>query len=435
MLITERDYSEIQGYLQEQRWNNGYEYVAYPDDGFPVDKYQLVCFSNDQEAQEYCFENTTDMDTYNFVGIRPAYRAMSEGTQGLIPMVERNGAIDLIAMVEAHYQRIANQQLSISKKGVVMTQEQNFDYLDNQVRYFGFKDFPSEELKNKMDQKRDDFEIRLGLDIDTHLGKGTGKANALLKFSKSQSTDTYFFNSYDMEAQRSGEKFPMTQTFYTNNRVTAKEAFNLMEGRSVHKTLMTKDKEEYDAWLKLDFKTTDDKGNYLVKKFGDKHKFNLEETLAKYPIKELDNPQYKASLIENLQKGERQPVTFIKDGQEVKRFIDVNAQFKSITVYGEDHRPRLSESQLPKQAETQDATTQEQQTPSQNGTNSSGSNADAAQENTMSTEAAPKNNETNSEGKDIARQHNKAVSAAKDDAAKKENNATVKRNNRKKLSA
>lgn len=464
MLIDEKDYEDILRYLQDQR-RDGYEYAAYYDGGTPIWKYQLECFGTEMDAIFYCYEATTDVDDFNFISIRSAYRAMSEGKQGLIPIMKQNGLVDVAAMIEAYHQRLKNEQLSINnKEGKVMeTQDfnqENFNYLDNQVRYTGFTDFPSDELKNKMNQKKDDFEINLNLDIDTHLGKGTGKANATLKFSKSQTTNTYFFNKYDMAVERNGEQHQTAQTFYTNNRITAKEAYNLMQGRSVHKTLTTKDKKEYDVWLKLDFKNTDDKGNYLVKKYGDKHNFDLEETLAKYPIKELENPQYKASLIENLQKGERQPVTLIKDGQEVKRYVDVNAQYKSITLYGEDQRPRLGESQLHKESQKQEEPIQEQQseqTVQQNGTVPSESTDKSVQEpeqtpqiapqsdtaiaqipeektqgNQISTETPKQSEGTAPEVKETNKQSNNAVSPAKNESTERRNNVVSRKGNRQK---
>lgn len=37
--------------------------------------------------------------------------------------------------------------------------------------------------------------------------------------------------------------------------------------------------------------------------------------------------------MESLQRGNRQAVTFVKEGVEQKHFIEANPQFKSITVY------------------------------------------------------------------------------------------------------
>ncbi|MCF0049277.1 hypothetical protein LXM25_04355 [Dyadobacter sp. LJ53] len=64
--------------------------------------------------------------------------------------------------------------------------------------------------------------------------------------------------------------------------------------------------------------------------------FELEKVLSKLPIKELGNEQDKTRLIESLQKGNRQAVTFSENGTEQRRYIEANPQFKSVTVYDEN---------------------------------------------------------------------------------------------------
>lgn len=92
------------------------------------------------------------------------------------------------------------------------------------------------------------------------------------------------------------------------------------------------------AWtrLQIDFKNTDNNGNFRINHYHENYGFDLEETLAKHDIKELQNPKYKADLINSLQKGNLQSVTFIKDDKEIKNFIEANPQFKTITVYDAD---------------------------------------------------------------------------------------------------
>lgn len=239
--------------------------------------------------------------------------------------------------------------------------QENFEYLDNQVAGTGVKQFPADQLKSKMAKKKKEFEINLNLDVDTHVGKGQGKANVSLKFSKSEKTDMYFFNKYDMEIQREGEKQPLKQTFYTNNRLTMKEAFNLLEGRAVFKTLTAKEGGKYNVWMQLDFMNTDQNGNYLINKYGEKYGFDLEEKLKTYPIKELDNPQQMASINDRMQNGDRVAVTFIDTkGKEHKRYIEASPKFKTINIFGEDQKLRLAESQRLGQSQKEDVPAQQQ---------------------------------------------------------------------------
>lgn len=107
----------------------------------------------------------------------------------------------------------------------------------------------------------------------------------------------YFFNSYDAHLKSSDPNHGKKQRFCVNegNTLTAKEAFNLLEGRSVHKNnLLTKDGVKYDAWLQLELTHPDSKtNNYPVQQYHHNYGYNLEKTLDKFPIKELNDPAQK----------------------------------------------------------------------------------------------------------------------------------------------
>jgi len=74
--------------------------------------------------------------------------------------------------------------------------------------------------------------------------------------------------------------------------------------------------------------------------------------LAKHPIKELTNEQDKTRLMDSLQKGNRQSVTFIKEGNEQKMFIEANPRFKSLNVY-DSNMQRLGSRQTQKEKQVQ----------------------------------------------------------------------------------
>ncbi len=61
--------------------------------------------------------------------------------------------------------------------------------------------------------------------------------------------------------------------------------------------------------------------------------YDLEDALAKHPIRELTSEHEKSRLMQSLQKGNRQSVTFMQNGNEQKHFIEANPQFKTITIY------------------------------------------------------------------------------------------------------
>ena len=118
-----------------------------------------------------------------------------------------------------------------------------------------------------------------------------------------------------------------------------------MDGRAVNKLLTSKQDEKYTAWLQLDFKNQSQKGNYEMKQYHQNYGFDLEKTLSKYPIKELQNEQYKESLIRSLERGNLQSATFVLNGKEEKIFLTPNVAFKSLSAF-DDKMQKVSLSEL-----------------------------------------------------------------------------------------
>ncbi|MCV9932902.1 hypothetical protein OIU80_11460 [Flavobacterium sp. LS1R47] len=228
--------------------------------------------------------------------------------------------------------------------------EKNFEYLKEQVKYTGFGDALESELKEKLQKEEPNFTL-------THHAKyGNDTAIATLNFKKSDQSDMYFFNSYKVELHKENSKEALEQTFYINkgNNITMKEAFNLMEGRSVNKDLTNKEGELYNSWLQIDFKQTETNGNFKLNQYHQNYGYDLEATLTKHPIKELENPKYKEDLMDSMKKGNLQSATFLKDGNEVKQYIEANPQFKTINVYDATmQRIDNRHSKEEKQSETQ----------------------------------------------------------------------------------
>lgn len=207
--------------------------------------------------------------------------------------------------------------------------EKNFEYLRDQVKYTGFGEGLEEELKGKMQKEEPTFVLN-------HTAKyGEDTAQATLNFKKSSESDMYFFNSYKVELHKEDSKEALEQTFYINkgSNITMKEAYNLMEGRAVNKDLTNKEGEAYNAWVQLDFKQADTNGNFKLNQYHQNYGYDLEATLSKHPIKELENPKHKEDLMDSMKKGNLQSATFLKEGNEIKQYIEASPQFKTINVY------------------------------------------------------------------------------------------------------
>ncbi len=207
--------------------------------------------------------------------------------------------------------------------------QKNFEYLRDQVKFTGFGEGLENDLKINLQKEPAEFTL-------FHQTKfGNDQVDSALHFRKSDQTDMYFFNSYQVQMKNEHSQHTMEQTFYINknNNITLKEAYNLMCGRSVNKDLVNKEEQPYNAWIQMDFKQTDNNGNYKMKQYHQNYGFDLAAALSKHPIKELANETDKQRIIESLQKGNRQSVTFEKEGKEEKHFIEASPQFKTLHVY------------------------------------------------------------------------------------------------------
>ena len=206
---------------------------------------------------------------------------------------------------------------------------QNLEFLQSNLKYFGFGENLNEVLEKNIKEQKTEFQL------NHEVQHFNNKMDYKLHFKKSDSTDMYFFNRYDAFLQNGKPELNRNQSFYINkgSGITAKEAYNLLEGRSVYKNLLNKEGEKYNAWLKLDFDNADERGNYKMKQFSDQYGYNLPKTLSVYPIKELEDAERKTALLNSLQKGNLQQVTMKLGDKEAKYFLEAVPQFKNVNIY------------------------------------------------------------------------------------------------------
>lgn len=212
--------------------------------------------------------------------------------------------------------------------------------LHEKVKYTGF-DIDLAELKKDMATLTPEFKREIRKEI------GEKEMVYELTFTKSKTQDNYFFNSYQATLRRPDQQ-DITNLFYTDQRITSREAFNLLEGRSVEKKYNSKEKIEQDGrtiykpikdetyiqWRKLDFNDKDAKGSYKQISYGDKHGFNLEESLSKLPIK-FQTEDDRIELIKGMRKGEIMTVTFELNGQMMQGSIEANPRAWGMNVYND----------------------------------------------------------------------------------------------------
>ncbi|WP_237421189.1 hypothetical protein [Flavobacterium sp. Sd200] len=344
MKIAINDYGLVMQGLAELHVE-GYAYIAF-DPVLPVsDLKELNAFDDGYDVIEYCHEMSTDLDLYDYEAIWPLYRAMEKGLEDSSLITIQDNFIDLSALLKTYY-HIESETVKL-KNNMDMNQK-NLDYLQDQVKYTGFGEGLSGDLKRNIEKGGEEFKLK----HNTKFGDDT--VDATLNFSKSKQSDMYFFNSYNVSLQKEGSPEKFEQTFYINKgqNITLKEAYNLMEGRAVNKDLTNKEGEKYNVWLQMDMRQSDDKGNFALKKYSENYGYDLNAALSKHPIKELQRNDFKDDLIDSLKKGNIQSVTFQVDGAEQKHFVEANPKFKTVNVYDENmQKLGARESKSEKQAE------------------------------------------------------------------------------------
>ncbi len=219
--------------------------------------------------------------------------------------------------------------------------EQNLDYLSRQIKFSGFGDGHANDLKEKMKSGVAEF----SLSHRQEFGKDTASAN--MHFRKSDQSDLYFFNRYDVAVQSGPKNEALKQTFYINpkeDNITLKEAYNLLSGRAIQKEHTPREGEKYNAWLQLDFKETDKNGQFKLKQFHPNYGYDLEAALHKHPIRELSTNESVTRLLESLERGNRQQVTYGEGTGEKKVFIEASPQFKSVNFYDEGMKKIMASS-------------------------------------------------------------------------------------------
>jgi hypothetical protein len=163
----------------------------------------------------------------------------------------------------------------------------------------------------------------------------------------------YFFNRYKASIEKSnGEKIEQSFQITKGKGVTAKEAYNLLQGRAVKREMTNAKGEEYQAWMQFDFDNKDEKGNFKVNKYTENYGYDLRESIARFPVFELDGGDKEKDLLRSLEKGNAQMATMDKDGEQIKVFLEANPKYKTINVYDEQFK-MMKHEELPKVANGQ----------------------------------------------------------------------------------
>jgi hypothetical protein len=227
--------------------------------------------------------------------------------------------------------REVEQEFKTLNQNVMNTQ--NAEFLKKSLLNLGFGDKLNAELDKEMAGKTPEFKLGLQHEFNQKTVDYT------LHFKAGDNKDMYFFNKYDATVNHKDDPAKnIDQTFFINkgSGITAKEAFNLMEGRAVHKQLYNLEGQKYQSWLTLDDKNLTENGNKKIKHYHENYGFDIDKVIAGKGIKELEDPKAKEELMYSLKKGNVQQVTVGGEDGDKKYFIAANPQYKTVDLY--DHQ-------------------------------------------------------------------------------------------------
>ena len=232
-----------------------------------------------------------------------------------------------------------DQKLNINNQTPnIMETQKEFDqveYLKNQMKYLGFGEGEKlhKDLEKGIKSKNQQFEIKTTSDKSLP----ENKVDFTLKFNKTDSGGI-FLNSYN--AKLTNEKNEeISHNFPVNreNTFTAKEAINLLEGRSVKIEFHNpKSDQQETAFVQFNFdEPKTEKGNYLFQNFYKNYGVETDKIVEKSNLI-FDKPEYKENTIKSLEKGNIVKVKFEQDDKIIEGKAILNPQNRNLKLYDSD---------------------------------------------------------------------------------------------------
>jgi hypothetical protein len=196
----------------------------------------------------------------------------------------------------------------------------------------GFADAVTPRLRTMLDKGQERIEAPLLRWF------GADEVQGKLQLRKSDRSDSYSLESFDMLLRKAGHTDWLQQNFQQfGGPYTLPEAYNLLSGRPVYKRIGYGGGKPTEAWLKLDLERRLENGNYASKYYHPKDGFDLGAVLGRYPIRELEDDRQRKALIGSLQRGDLAAVTVDgADGLARKLFVTPSIPTRSLLVQDEN---------------------------------------------------------------------------------------------------
>lgn len=257
---------------------------------------------------------------------------------------------------------VAQQQQQQTQSSPQLSQQQftQLNYLKNQVKYLGLGEDTKlhKDLENALLSPEDKVTVRAEYNYPDRLMKGN-TATFDLNLTKTEQGGV-FLNSYRANlTTKNGEERSQTFKVQKENSVTAKEAINLLEGRSVkieHDVVDKKTGElsRTESFIKLNMKEPKtDYGNYKYEWYNkNAYGVDIDNIMQKSNL-EFANDIERERTKKHLEKGNITQVTFQQENLQIQGFAVLNPQWKMLNLYDNAMNRVTIQNQLVKPEVTQ----------------------------------------------------------------------------------
>ena len=279
-----------------------------------------------ERLQEYKNLTPEEKNMVKEMGVREAINLIEE-------VGEKTISQEGIKKTQEHFERIINE----AEKEQTTKQEEKIkspiesaqlDYLKNQLKYLGFGE--SNKLHQDLEKGINSNEKTFKIQTQSDRAMQGNEVNFTLNFNKSEKGGV-FLNSFNATLKNEiGEE--RTHNFGVNH-FTAKEAVNLLEGRSVK----TEFKENEPVFVKLNF--AEEKNEYGNFKFQTYNQQAYGVDTAKIVEKSgliFDKPEHKDNTVQSLEKGNIVKVKFNLDNKITEGNAVLNPQYKTLNLYDKE---------------------------------------------------------------------------------------------------
>lgn len=241
--------------------------------------------------------------------------------------------------LDAYIEKIKNEENnSNNQKTNSMETEKEFDpvqYLKDQLKYLGFGEDEKlhKDLEKGINSPNQQFEIKTTSDKTLP----RNKADFTLNYNKTEKGGV-FLNSFDTNlTNEKGNSISQNFRVSREDSFTAKEAVNLLEGRSVKIEFDNpKTKEREPAFVKLNFEEGKNQyGNYNFQTFYKNYGVDTVKIVENSNLI-FDKPEYCENTIKSLEKGNVVKVKFEQDGNVMEGKAILNPQYKNLSLYDND---------------------------------------------------------------------------------------------------